>query len=210
MRARHDASVLPRDGLPLGLGAGMVDLSGLCPAIEARGGFSRPGNHWSGVRARWQRCTGPRRVLLRARFAFDAPFCTRLTGRLRLGARRFRVVADRVPACGNGLREPGEQCDGVDSASQGQCCNPDCTVKAGCSVLCDEYFPCGPADVCVSYCSSVSACEPRQALACGGGPVCGCDGTTTYPDRCAAFDAGTGVQYFGGCQPPPSDPPTYR
>jgi hypothetical protein len=157
------------------------------------------------VRARWRRCTRMPSASFRARFVSESLFCTRLDGTLRLGGRKFRVVADREPACGNGLRELGEQCDGLDSDQRGTCCAADCTVKPGCLVNCDRaYFPCGAEDICVPSCWAPSVCWPRARLDCGGGAVCGCDAVTTYADRCAAFEAGIGVKHPGACRPPPT------
>jgi hypothetical protein len=186
-------------GLPLHLGSGRADLAGLCPAVRADS-FHRPTGRWFGVRARWPRCGEVRSAALRARFAFDAPFCTRLEGRLRLGGRRFRVVAERVPVCGNGIRDAGEQCDGVDPR-YGDCCDDGCRVLAPCPVRCDDHFPCGPEEACVVTCRSGGVCERRAQIDCGTTPVCACDGTTTYPDRCAAIDAGAAIAYAGACRP---------
>jgi hypothetical protein len=192
-------------GLPLELGMGRAALPGLCGEVTA-GRFLRSGGYWLyRVRARWQRCTRVRPVSLRARFDTNAPYCTRLIGTLRLGGRVFPVRADRVPACGNGLRESGEQCDGVDGAGFGTCCTPDCTLKPGCPLQCDlDRFPCSAPDVCTYMCGFNGVCQPRDRLDCSGGPVCACDTVTTYPDRCAAFAAGTGVAHPGPCQPPAS------
>jgi hypothetical protein len=143
-----------------------------------------------------------------ARFDSSAPYCTRLTGTLRVGARRFAIVADREPACGNGLREAGEQCDGVDSAHFGQCCTPDCTLQPGCPLQCDREgrFLCSADEICVHVCGQLGTCQLRSEVRCENGPVCGCDNTTTYPSHCAAFAAGTGVSLVGPCRPPAAVP----
>jgi hypothetical protein len=191
-----------RSGLPLELGTGRAELVGLCPTAPA-GRFLHSIGRWANhVRVRWPRCARMPFASLRARFVPDAPFCTRLHGTLRLGGRKFRVVADREPSCGNGLREVGEQCDGADSDQSGTCCNADCTVKPGCLVHCDRtYFPCAAGDMCVPSCWAPSVCWPRARLDCGAGPVCGCDAVTTYPNQCAAFEAGTGVSRPAACRP---------
>jgi len=141
---------------------------------------------------------------MRAHFGATGPFCARLEGMLRLaGGRRVAFAAERIPACGNGIREAGEQCDGTDSAAWGSCCTDDCTVKPGCPMQCDRTrFPCaGPDEICTYTCGFSGVCQSRARIACGGGPVCGCDGATTYADRCAAFADGTGVANPGACQP---------
>ena len=195
-----------RDGMELELGRGAVKLSGVCP--PARGRRYHPGlNAWLlRVTATWPRCRSRRGLALRARFDTNAPYCTRLTGTLRSrSGARVRFVAERVPACGNNLRERGEQCDGTDSAGFGTCCAADCTVKPGCAVQCDqEYFPCAGTDVCTYQCGFNGLCKPRDTVDCGSGPVCGCDHATTYPDRCAAFADGTGVSRLGACAVPAS------
>jgi len=188
-------------GLRLRLGAGTAEIATTCPARRAARSFHAPTGRWKRVRIRWPRCAPRRPVALRARFAFDAPLCTRLAGRLRLGERRFRVVADRVPVCGNGVRDAGEQCDGVD-VRFGECCDTECRALPDCPVRCDAFFPCGDGEVCVVGCRSGGVCAVRADLDCGTVPVCACDGTTTYADRCAAVDAGAGVAHSGACLPP--------
>ena len=202
MHATRDGAPEPlRSGLRLRLGTGVVEIAALCPAVESDS-FHEPTGRWTQVRTRWRRCVGPRSVSVRARFAFDAPPCTRLDGRLRFGTRRFRVVGDRVPACGNEVRDAGEQCDGVD-VRYGDCCDGQCRALAGCPVRCDAHFACAPGEVCVITCRTGGVCERRADLDCGTTAVCACDGTTTYPDRCAAIDAGAAVAYPGACLPPP-------
>jgi hypothetical protein len=192
-----------RDDTELELGRGSVELHGVCP--PARGRPYLPGlNAWLHVAATWPHCRARRGLALRARIDTGAQYCTRLTGALRgRGGARARFVAERIPACGNNLRERGERCDGTDSTGFGTCCTADCTVKPGCPVRCDQaYFPCTEPEVCTYQCGSGGVCQPRSAVDCGGGPVCGCDQATTYPDRCAAFAAGTGVSQVGACQAP--------
>jgi hypothetical protein len=190
------------DGAALELGEGAVALSGVCPSVPGRR-FHSPLNAWLyRVRAAWPRCGERRGITLRAHFDGSARYCTRLIGTLRdRRGRRAPFVAERVPACGNRLREPGEQCDGPESAGFGTCCTADCTVKPGCAVQCDQAdFPCDESEICTYTCGFSGLCQPRERVDCGSGPVCGCDGATTYPDRCAAFADGTGVAHPGPCR----------
>ncbi len=201
-----------RDGMMLELGAGRAALSGVCAAVRAAS-FHRGLGRWTRVKARWTRCERLRPVALRARFdTGDGAYCRGFTGTLRLGGRSFAVVGERVPACGNELREIGEQCDGTDSTGLGgECCAEDCTVKPGCAMHCDaERFPCAAHEICAYPCGGRGMCRPREDVACDFGPVCACDRATTFADVCAAFAAGTGVAYFGACQPPPPAAPPRR
>ena len=201
MRAERDDAPEPlRSGLHLRLGAGTAEIDALCPTVHAPGSFHEPTGRWTQARVRWPRCEPRRPVVIRARFAFDAPLCTRLAGRLRFGVRRFRIVADRVPVCGNHVRDAGEECDGVD-VRYGDCCDAECRALPDCPVRCDAFFSCGEGEVCVAGCRSGGVCAARADIDCGTRPVCACDGTT-YADRCAAIDAGAGVAYPGACLPP--------
>jgi len=145
-----------RSGLRLRLGTGSVELPDLCPPVGSDG-FHRPTGRWTQVRARWRRCAGPRAVSVRARFALDAAPCTRLDGRLRLRGRRFRVGADRVPVCGDGVRDAAEECDGVD-VRYGDCCDGECRALPGCPVRCDAHFPCASDADCVVTCRVGGVC----------------------------------------------------
>ena len=200
LRAVRDPVPEPlQSGLVLRLGDGRAALAGLCPAVGSVS-FHEPTGSWLQARVRWPRCDRPRSAALRATFAFDAPPCTRIAGRLRLGPKRYRVVADRVPVCGNRVRDPGEQCDGPD-ARFGDCCDDACRALPDCPVRCDGHFACEAGEVCVVACRAGGLCEPRATLDCGTTPVCACDGTTTFPDRCAAVDAGAAIAYPGSCLP---------
>jgi hypothetical protein len=188
------------DGTVLELGRGRARLGDTCATVRARR-FHRASGSWlSVVRARWRRCDG-RPVALRAQWDFEAPYCTRLTGAVRTGGgRRTEFVADRVPACGNGIREGAELCDGqAGTFFAADCCTDDCRLKPDCPRLCDVWFACEPDEICGHICGFGGVCLERATTDCDGGPVCGCDGTTTYADRCVAYDAGTGVSSPGPC-----------
>jgi cysteine-rich repeat protein len=52
------------------------------------------------------------------------------------------VMADATasPICGNGVVDPGEQCDDGNTVA-GDCCSPACTVEAGCEIEVNDTFP---------------------------------------------------------------------
>ncbi len=194
----QDARAAKLDGRELVLGEGKAEIMAACRAVKASG-YHRPSGRWFfRVRAKWQRCAG-RSLALRARFDLeDSAYCTRLTGVVRLGNRQtIPVVADRIPECGNGLREVGEQCDdGVETP----CCGVDCRVKPGCPVACDRNFACADGEMCVYTCGQGGKCQPRSEVSCGVWPVCDCNEQAMYPNRCAAYEAGTGPLYAGPCR----------
>jgi cysteine-rich repeat protein len=182
------------------LGKGRAELTSLCELSPARG-YYKPMGFWGHrVSSRLARCKGGRPIKLRATWdLLDAPWCTTLDGVLRVGrGRRVAFRAVRVPECGNGLHEAGEQCDDGNAAA-GDCCTADCRAEPGCEVICDRFFPCAADERCVPKCGGLSTCRPLATLECGDGPVCGCDRNTQFRDRCAAWDEGQGVGIDGPC-----------
>jgi hypothetical protein len=184
------------------LGKGQAELTRLCERAPARRYYEpgyEPGSWGHRVAGRFGRCKGGRPIKLRAKWDLvDSPWCTTLAGELRVGrGRRVAFRAVRVPECGNRLREAGEQCDG--KLPYLDCCTPDCRIKPGCEVACDQHFPCAADEGCVPKCGSYSTCRPLATLECGDGPVCACDRNTQFRDRCAAWDADQGVAIDGPC-----------
>jgi len=186
--------------LTLVLGQGRAELEGLCARAPAGRFYPRLDDWGPRVKTRFARCKGGRPIGLRARWdLIESPWCTGLEGELRVGrGRRVAFRAVRVTACGNGLRELGEQCDDGNTAG-GDCCSADCRAEAGCAVACDTDFPCADGEQCVPRCGNGAVCQPLATRACGPGPVCGCDDHTEYADQCAAWDAGDGVGRRGPC-----------
>lgn len=196
-------------GGELALGNGTARIAGACGAVRAKG-FDRESRGWLlRVVARWRRCRGTP-VAVRARFDLSANYCTRLEGFVRMGSHpRARFVAERIPECGNGLRERGEQCDGTAGcflAFGRSCCRADCRLESGWPVTCDlgRGLPCeGEDEICVVNCSFGGICVPRAEVECGTTPVCDCNGQVTYANVCEAWDAGAGVANTGACPPAP-------
>jgi len=186
--------------MTLVLDEGRAELEGLCARAPAGRFYQRLASWGHRVKTRFARCKGGRPVGLRARWDLEgAPWCTTLDGELRVGhGRRVAFRAVRVAACGNGLREIGEQCDDGNTAG-GDCCGADCRAEAGCVVACDADFPCADGEQCVSTCGNGAFCRALATRECGGGPVCGCDQNTEYADQCAAWDAGDGLSRRQPC-----------
>lgn len=199
LRVDSGSRMAALDGRRLHLGAGQLGIDGGCRTSGARG-FRRGLGAWTlAVRGTWPKCDG-RPLRLRARFDLYAAFCMRLVGTLR-GPRGepSRFVAERIPACGNGLREPGEQCDAGPAGDT--CCQPDCRTAPGCDARCDDatYPACDADRVCVHTCGQGGVCRLRSWIRCDEGPVCDCAGEVTYANRCDAYAAGTGVSREEPC-----------
>lgn len=197
------------DGKTLVLGEGRAEVAGMCtPVRSGRYRSARGRGGWLVVRARWRQCE-ERRLALLARWNGSNRYCTQLVGKLRVGAQqRIPFVAHRVPVCGNGIREAGEQCDGPDGTYfDASCCTTDCRVPTRCRVMCDDEFRCAGDELCVGVCGDYgsemfSFCAPRGEISCDDGPVCACDFRTTFSSACDAYAAGTGVRAHGICSAP--------
>jgi hypothetical protein len=190
----------PLNGGELVLGRGDAAITGMCDSVPGKR-FMRGIGSWLNVSARWTRCHGPG-VTVRARFDFTAqPYCTRLEGVMRVGRhRRVPFIAERIAECGNGIREGDEQCDGADGSFAAlDCCDDACHVK-DCPLVCDDAFPCPEGSFCARTCGLGGYCVPRGTLVCTATPVCDCDGRT-WPNRCAAYEAGVGLAHYGACGP---------
>lgn len=188
------------EGAEIVLGRGTVAVTGRCAPVAASRYLRVTGVWANTVRARWGRCDRRRPVKLKAAFRGDGPLCMELVGTIRIGrGRPIPLTADRVPECGNGLREPGEECDPQARVAD-PCCGADCRVGPGCPLACESWFPCPDDHICARNCILGAICKPRAGLDCGQGPVCACDGVTEYADACAAWEAGTGPLHPAPCR----------
>jgi hypothetical protein len=123
----------------------------------------------------------------------------------------------REARCGNGTREPPEECDGSDlddgcPSGTGAACRADCTVDlSGCAScgngVAEGIEPCDGADLRGSTCEALGfeegtlgctgcALETTPCSSCGDGLVSGtedCDGDPPSEASCASlgFDSGT-------------------
>ena len=95
---------------------------------------------------------------------------TRVAGAPAFGLLRY--VGE--PACGDGLLDPGEECDDGNTAA-GDCCGPTCALEADTSP-CDDGNACTEGDACTAgVCAGTASvvCEPCEACA----PASGCVAT---------------------------------
>src|SRR5262245_11789228 len=186
-----------RGGTMLALSAAAtVELVGVCAPARARGRYY-PSIPWAKpFRVRWTACDPAADVVaLRARFRDG---CTVLRGKMRMRSGAVhRVVAHRVPFCGDGIVSPGEDCDDPTDV-HGTCCAA-CRAQPGCWTPCERSADCAPEAVCWRHDDTCRAtrgvcrlpwadqCNPSQF------PVCGCDGRA-YASECDAWAAGVTVQ----------------
>jgi cysteine-rich repeat protein len=181
----------------------LAAIEGICPAAHAGGLTLREG--WRPrFRVRWTACDSSSAVAgLRARFE-DGCRVLRGVVRTRSGTRR-PFVATRIPECGNGLVEGGEDCDDGNDAA-GDCCI-GCRAEPGCHVPCERTSDCAPYAVCTRYDDTCRAgsgvCRMPVGDECraDGFAVCGCDGNA-YPSACAAWEVGVAVQGGDGLNTP--------
>jgi cysteine-rich repeat protein len=82
-------------------------------------------------------------------------------------------TCDPEPACGNGVVEPGEECDG------GPCCAADCTFAAAGSA-CDDGDFCTDGDAC----DGAGSCQAGGPTDCSDGVACTVDTCDSANDTC--------------------------
>lgn len=116
------------------------------------------------------------------------------------GCRQVSGCTCTGPDCGNAAETP-EACNKRREACK---LRANCFRSSDCGA--DSYCAHTPTHACGSATPeflAVSICLPRPTT-CGAEayPVCGCDGTT-YPNRCEAAKAGTGVRNAGPCAEQP-------
>jgi cysteine-rich repeat protein len=96
----------------------------------------------------------------------------------------YATADGALRACGDGVRDPGEQCDDGNTAAGG-CCSPDCRTAAPDGTSCDDGNVCTSGDVCAGGacaggaaipCAPCGACDPR--FGCSGAPDDACGGST--------------------------------
>ncbi len=95
------------------------------------------------------------------------------------------LVAGMVAVCGNGVLEPGEDCDDGGVAG-GDCCAADCSFE-GAGSGCDDANACTGADAC------------DGAGACAGGPPPPCDDANACTDD--SCDPGSGCSFLPNTDP---------
>ncbi|NXN44725.1 ADA32 protein, partial [Rhinoptilus africanus] len=119
--------------------------------------------------------------------------------------RALRQPSHRVTACGNGVVEPGEQCDcgAAEACALDTCCTPQCNFKPGmqCSLgLCCEHCRLR------SFKRKNSQCRPAADAQCDLAEFCNRSSASCPPDLYVqdghGCEHGTGYCYKGRCQSP--------
>ncbi|KAH8056497.1 metalloendopeptidase [Aureococcus anophagefferens] len=110
------------------------------------------------------------------------------------------VTWDR-PVCGDGVVDPGEDCD-VGLFGDDACCGDDCALKAGCDCATSEACctPSGQFEAAGVPCRAAAdaACDVAEACT-GASGLCPPDLSLARGAGCADSDASVGVCYGGEC-----------
>ncbi|NXN32898.1 ADA32 protein, partial [Nycticryphes semicollaris] len=108
----------------------------------------------------------------------------------------------RAPVCGNGVVEPGEQCDcGVDEEClKGKCCSKTCRLQPG--AKCSSGLCCQRCQ----FKQKTSPCRPPADAQCDLAEFCNGSSASCPPDLYVqdghGCERGTGYCYRGRCQSP--------
>lgn len=105
----------------------------------------------------------------------------------------FSFTGVRVPVCGNGIVEPGEQCDDVNPFAF-DCCSGSCVLDAAGSSCAGDFLPC-TADVCDGAGTCTHPAAPAGTICRPAAGPCDaaetCDGSTPVCPANLAVPAGT-------------------
>ncbi|KAM6106784.1 disintegrin and metalloproteinase domain-containing protein 32-like [Pterocles gutturalis] len=106
----------------------------------------------------------------------------------------------RAAACGNGVVEPGEQCDCGEACASDKCCTPWCNFKPG--VKCSSGSCCENCQ----FKQPNSPCRPPADAQCDLAEFCNGSSASCPPDLYVqdghGCEHGTGYCYKGRCQSP--------
>ncbi|XP_074973586.1 disintegrin and metalloproteinase domain-containing protein 2-like [Phalacrocorax aristotelis] len=154
--------------------------------------MSREALHFSGVKAFSNCSIGDFETFLK----HDGGTC--LFHRPRLTGPSYR----RVSVCGNGVVEPGEQCDcgGAEACLKDKCCTKRCRFKPG--VKCSSGLCCNECQ----FKQKNSQCRPAADAQCDLAEFCNGSSASCPPDLYVqdghGCERGTGYCYKGRCQSP--------
>lgn len=115
----------------------------------------------------------------------DMGFGSRVGAVVRAGAEAAACIGAAPGTCGDGILDPGEQCDDANTLA-GDCCSPACTSDEG-EACSDDGDPC-TRDVCDrGVCvhappGSCSVCDVRTVIPPAGGTVSGRTDPRGTPD----------------------------
>src|SRR6185503_7962011 len=77
----------------------------------------------------------------------------------------------QASTCGNGVLDPGEQCDDGNTMN-GDGCQADCTFTCLADGQCDDRDPCNGTESCTAQHTCLAGTPLSDGASCGAGHIC--------------------------------------